>query len=918
MNLRIFLIRLKQPKSLNRTTIKWRETVSKQDKLVNEEPKEYRNKMGKLKRNRKIRTCEYCYSHKLKCDRNSPCSTCIRTKSECVYHFKQFKKENGDESTAKSKKSLKVESHGQGDFEETKVDNARRKIFFKSSASITPLYYSRAFYPFLEPSLNRVLLFKLSEFARFGLSSVNSKKFRGYDSERFGLNLDELADEYPKKEEFDDMIDLYWDYIHPLIPIIDRDTTLANYEKFWREFGDKDEPQFDIDSGVLFLSMLFAVKTAFEVNEKNAKKVEELKRQKNQIYNTFEKFKLAFSNIGNANLSFIQASLILYQSGCIYYIGLFTYTASLARQAEFMGLHRDPLLHDVHPNKDRIKDVEIKRRVWHCIRFLDTATSITAGMSPHMIMTNSSTKFPSKHEYNRETRQFDGELNPFMIYTICSFKSSLVIETVSHYLNSDFSSDEEKQLRWESIAKTVIALYQDIHTLVKEIFSCSNNPKYSNVILRWLVANVATLVHRAYLLHIVCIRRPYSHQNRVILKPFNTPDIGLTKLSRANSNKEFFDKILTIRMPYHPGAIEVSVLLLYETNVRVGMSPELSKFRWFTKSANPFQYIYFVLRDIYHFPTKIYKFTHIPQEIKNFIFDDDLLNCKEDVRKFAVDLSLNALYRLKAQWSAPIVDMMNFLLELRKFIYKSVATRSQSMSNPDNKAESCEAETDSYFEMDKYRSIYNLISTLNEDLSSASNVDPFDSANSFSVENENPSMTGNTSTGDFIAMKYNMNAEHSEFFTNKVKNHPFYPSSPLDLPVGYSSLNLQRPQPIISPQPQLSAKHPLPSLQKAPTIPSIQKMRQMPHISPLHAFSSPPPSIPSMQASYMHPIGTLPPVLNNSGHVIPMAGRKSGAKGKDGPTYDSTSLGHAPSIPNARLSSTISMDGGTSTSSNPP
>ncbi|GAV30420.1 hypothetical protein PMKS-003932 [Pichia membranifaciens] len=753
----------------------------------------------------------------------------------------------------------------------------------------------------------------MSEIAELDIERLGSEKMGGYGFQRFGLHfpMEELADEYPKKEEFDEIIDLYWEYVHPLVPIIDKESTVGNYHIFWQEFNDEENPRFDIDSGILFLSMLFAVKTAFEVNEKNPDRIQELKQQKNNIYNIFEKFKLVFGFISNANLSFIQASLILYQSGCIYYIGIFTYTASLARQAEFMGLHRDPFLHDVHPNKDLIRDVEIKRAVWHYIRFLDTATSITAGMSPHMIMTNSSTRFPSKRDYNPDSQQFDGDLNPFMIFTICRFKCSLVMETISHYLNSDFSSDQEKQLRWESITRTVMALYQDINALVKEIFSCSSNPKYSNVLLRWLVSNAAIIVHRTYLLHIVCDRRPYSHQNRVILKPLNGPHIGLTNLSRANSNREFFEQILTIRMPYHGAGVEVSMLLLYETSIRVGVSPELSKFKWFTKTANPFQYIYFILRDIYHYPTKVYKFTHIPKQIKSFIFDDDLLNCEGDIRKYTVDISLNALYRLKDHWSDPISDMMNFLLELRKFVYKSIANRNQVIPNSDINPEGCDVEPDSTFEMDKYRSIYNLLSTLNEEPSSGSNVESIHSAKHFLNENGLLPLTRDTSASDFMNMKYNINEEQKDFFPPKLSNslNPNSSNSPLDFSSDYVSAN-----------PHNCSTYQLPSLQKSPAISPIQKLQQMPQISPIHFSSvqSPTPPVSSMQSPYMHPIGTLPPVPNNSGRIYHGTGKNPDFSRKEGVIYDSAVLTHTPNISNTRLKSTISMEGRTSTSSTPP
>lgn len=722
--------------------------------------------MPKVKRNRKIRTCEYCYHHKLKCDRNTPCSTCLRTKSECVYQFKsnndsdniltEEPKKKAQKShivTKKTAPSLEPASpeednvikwrkeDGKLSIEETNSD-----VIFSTNINNIPLYYSRAFFPYLEPSLNRMFLFKMSEIGERGF--MNDFSHVGtYDFQRFGFknSLEQLVKEYPKKEEFDDIIYIYWDSIHPLVPVIDKEQTMVRYIRFWNELENETNPRFDIDSGVLFLAMLLAVKTAFEVNITDPEQVKKSLIEKNKIFDTFEKFKLFFGFKTNPNISYVQASIILYSTSAIYFIGLFTYTAALARQAEFMGLHRDPLLHDVYPNKNNTKDVEIRRTVWHFVRYLDTSTSVVSGMSPHMIMTNASTKFPSKHEYNSETGKFDGDINPFMVFTISRFKCSLVMETISHYLNSDFSSDTEKLLRWEGISRTVIALYQDVFTLVKEILSCSNNPKYSQNLLRFLISNAITNVHRTYLLHRACDRRPYSHHNRVILKPANAANVELTKLSQASSSKDFFEKVLTIRMPYYESTMEVSILLLYESRYRFKLTPELEKFRWFSKNANPLQYTFFVLRDLYHYPDKRYTFTHIPQDIRNFIIDEEVLKFEGDIRRDVVDITITNLISLKDYWCEPLNDVMNFLCELKKYVYKSIDKRAEAArsekdestsdgtkQNTDGASSSLPNKHDNHadidpdnlndeFELDKYKNILDLLSSFAVIGSSSSN-----------------------------------------------------------------------------------------------------------------------------------------------------------------------------------------------------
>lgn len=887
--------------------------------------------MTKIKRRRVINTCAYCYHHKLKCDRNKPCSTCIRTKSDCIYYFKQGSKD--DEKSIMKFSTTKVDNKDESIINlnknistKEKYINSNVKVKFKSSANNVPIYYSRAFYPYLEPSLNKMFLFKMSDIMEHGILSHEDPNIL-IDNQNAYLNYtrEELVSEYPKKEYCDNIIHLYWEYIHPLVPVIDKESTIERYFKFWEEFYDPVNPQFDIDSGILFLAMIYAIKKAFEVNEKDPEKLKKIKKEKNDVYNTFEKFKLSFNLISNASFAFIQASIIFYQCGYIYYVGIFPYTASLARQAEFMGLHRDPILHNVHQKKIDIKDAELRRISWNFIRFLDTATSITAGMSPHMIMTNSSTKFPSKYDYNLETDKFDGDVNPFMIFHITRFKCSLVMETISHYLNSDFSSDEEKIIRWEGISQTVTALYQDINVLIQEIFNCSSNPKYSKILLRWLVSNTIVIVHRTYLLHLACDRRPYSHQNRVIMKPLNKPDIGFTKLSQATTNKEFFEQILTIRMPYSGLAVEVCTLLLYETKIRVRMSPELNKFKWFARASNPFQYVFFVLRDIYHFPTKVYDFKDLPIEIQKSIHDDEILYCKEEVRKYAVDVSIKSLYRLKDQWPARICDIMEFLVELRKFVYKSVEDRTKLFSKTNFEAEEFNF-IDSTFELDKYRSIYNIISGLNSDQSPFS-LNSTGSNNEQFLKEARDFSNKESMLSDTSVTKYDSINETQEAFSGKINNQPIindftsYERDPI-------SQNLSSPQDVrqnsstfstysgktnntIGPNCMISS---LPLIQKMqPTIPLISQ----PVISKsISNINTPSPSNYSDQALQQSiPLIQVNNTLGNYTNIN-KGGFELGQREKH--IYGPSMSIHTPNISNTRtvsldngsLSNTINLDNG--------
>lgn len=241
----------------------------------------------------------------------------------------------------------------------------RSNVQFTSTNDKSSLYYSRAFLPYLEPSLNRICLFKMSEMGESGYTKNDFSHVGTYDFQKFGLQLSfkTLAQQYPLKEEFDEIVDIYWRNIHPIIPVIDKETTMAKYHEFWNLFNDKEKQVFDIDSGVLFIAMMLAVLTSLEVVEKDAERLRNIKERKNRAFETFEKFRLIFGLSTNPNLVYIQSSIIILQSSCMYYLGIFTFTAVIARQAEYMGLHRDPILHDIIPNKKSVRQSQIRRTV---------------------------------------------------------------------------------------------------------------------------------------------------------------------------------------------------------------------------------------------------------------------------------------------------------------------------------------------------------------------------------------------------------------------------------------------------------------------------------------------------------------------------------------------------------------------------
>ncbi|GMM27527.1 hypothetical protein DAMA08_002430 [Martiniozyma asiatica (nom. inval.)] len=480
-----------------------------------------------------------------------------------------------------------------------------------------------------------------------------------------------ILKDFPSKTEFDESMKHFWDSVHPIISIVDRNFVEDNYQKFWDGLK-AEEPVMDINFALILLAILYAVHSVMIYCEGSVGKAHIRKQKKNKLFALYTKMKTKFALEVKSTLHFLTASIIIYHTGSLYYVGMFSAFSTLSRLAEFMGLHRDSLFHHVTPNKLSVVQINQRRMIWHWIRFLDTSTSIQSGLSPHMISINASADFPSKFDFNVKTKNFDGPLNPFRLANIAEFKCGLVLESVIHFLNSDFSNADELQSKWDSTTMTLMTLYSEVGRIIKEIKSCVNNG-YNAKLIRFLVANAGSGVHRVFLLHLASEKKPYFHQNKVIIMPSKI-NIQLTKMSKAATSTEFFNKVLTITTPYSDMTIQVMVIYLAEVKHRAALEPELANFRWVARNANPLQHCFFLIRDIYRNPHRIVDLTLLAPEIMSMPLDEGLLNYMGDKRRYALDNCLSVILELVEILPGIIRDVIHFLVELRTFVYRTIAT----------------------------------------------------------------------------------------------------------------------------------------------------------------------------------------------------------------------------------------------------
>lgn len=519
------------------------------------------------------------------------------------------------------------------------------------------MYYSRGFMPFLEPTLNKMVLAQMAHL-------TPKPDVLNYDNNEIHAPDNDIVNRFPSKKEFDECLWYYWHAIHPLIPILDQTEIQDNYSIFWEQL-ERQDSIFDINFALLLLAMLFATKSANGFNEMDKEKSLTMEREKKQIYDLYETIKTKCGLNLEPTFDFLKASVIIFYTGTFYYVGLFSATSMLSRLAEFMGFHRDPLMHTGRPETLSPKELDRRRYVWNFIRYLDTSTSVQSGLSPHMILINASTEFPSKYDYNAETGEFDGPLSPFRLFNIAMFKSSLVLETVIHCLNFDFTSEEDYRTKTNNVTATVMALYRDVGGIIGEILSCRGCP---NELISFLVAHASGSVHRVFLLHLSGEGRTRLYHNKVISRPVDL-GVKLPKLDLQNVTPEFFKKTLEVDSEYPILIIRILILFVYETKDRVNTPDNLQQYTWFSKNTNPMQYIFFLIRDIYAYPNRHVTIDSLPSEILNFYIPPVLLNYREDLRRFVIDTAFSYLFQFNYLWPDRLLNIMDFLAKLKDFVY---------------------------------------------------------------------------------------------------------------------------------------------------------------------------------------------------------------------------------------------------------
>lgn len=207
----------------------------------------------------------------------------------------------------------------------------------------------------------------------------------------------------PRRRSADDFVACYWDFIHPMFPVLHKATFLKRYEQFWTsEASSPVTKTGDLDvEEIIFVStmnLVFALGCKFSplvASVQKASVADGFYQQSRQLFH--------FDILDSASIPLVQALVLTgvhlqstrYASRCWNTVGL------AIRVAQSIGLHVD------HGAKISQVEREMRRRIWHTCVNLDRLLAMTFGR-PTMIGKSHNVPVPAMIDDDYLSRTVEG------------------------------------------------------------------------------------------------------------------------------------------------------------------------------------------------------------------------------------------------------------------------------------------------------------------------------------------------------------------------------------------------------------------------------------------------------------------------------------------------------------------------------
>ncbi|CAG8954361.1 hypothetical protein HYFRA_00005986 [Hymenoscyphus fraxineus] len=491
------------------------------------------------KRNRQSISCSTCRSRKLKCDRQRPCSSCVKRGDgiPCTYAgpIKDARSRNVESRGSEVQLRLqKLEEMVTGLMHKTKEQNEPRN--FLSDLAITPPEMIDPSLKTFTGSVNEAGVAAPTEHSQLcdndsgtrylgatnwttvlqNIREIQDVLDTGVEEEPTPNNLPSgqnilldcspmvpfsvLCSSLPPRATVDNLMSAYFNAKHNQSPIIHSTKFLREYEEFWKDHSS---------ASPLWISMLYsAMYLASQFNEASGTK--DLSSSNPRIFLTRAKQALLAGEYQKgkqysleALLFYLKCNFVLredYESSSWMIMGI---TAKLALR---MGYHRDPkTLKNITPFEG-----EMRRRTFFLVEVMDLLLSFQAGVPPTIQEDECDTEPPSNlfdTDFSEDCEVLppsrpSSDPTPMLYYCVKSHLAKLLRRVIRHALSLKSPSYSETM----KLEHELSVAYANIPSSLRpRPLNCSfTDPAYiilHRLNIELLRLRCSCVLHRKYLNH---------------------------------------------------------------------------------------------------------------------------------------------------------------------------------------------------------------------------------------------------------------------------------------------------------------------------------------------------------------------------------------------------------------------------------